>query len=606
MKCKKCGFQSEHRWKKCPKCSTQVKEKTYAWKWYMIGAILFVYVITLPKSIIVWGDIALHMGPAGFVGFFNSMNAVGYYEYVCEKYPFYVPAQQKLYDIQLAEAQDCDGYRYPYEWAVERLEKIDPYISWPILQAQLDEEIAYYEGLVQQVEDDMYDMVLIDEAREVSGGSALESDVSLADFSTMDGEYFVEWNDKIYFRLYDDDSIKYHTDEFAYGYTGIPMDVCDLMCMDENGNVSFVCKDTGFGPFYIVDVPEVGPMIYGTRINQEQCWELYTCDLNGNNEEALHTMSAGTYYGETEWVAFVERFGPNIIYTNVMDSFYCIETDNGNYQETLGLNTSSVGGDQGTPFAYEADCVYVHDWSNDGFEIRRVTYDGEKEILIHIPEEEMIPPLKFPYDYPPNISRIEFIDQYFCFQLTFRDRETGEHTWNATMVLDMVSETCFYIPSEEYFDYQVVCQDDNLWIYYYDTDVTGKIRTISKCVQVAGSDSAPAGVNPYAEVGAVTLAYDADGNKEIIATPDYSGYSYVVLTDEEVQQVYKSMYCEATEAAEPIQWDLLCAECVGDKLFFSIDFQEENAMQKEEGTNVDFHFYKDMKTGETQLIKDAN
>ena len=102
MKCKKCGFQSKNAWKKCPKCSTQVKEKTYAWKWYMIGAILFVYVITLPKSIIVWGDIALHMGPAGFVGFFNSMNAVGYYEYVCEKYPFYVPAQQKLYDIQLA------------------------------------------------------------------------------------------------------------------------------------------------------------------------------------------------------------------------------------------------------------------------------------------------------------------------------------------------------------------------------------------------------------------------------------------------------------------------------------------------------------------------
>lgn len=600
MKCKKCGTQLNQNMKLCPKCGKEIKEKTYAWKWFVIGGILFVYVITMPISV----DIGLHMGFAGFFGFFNSMNSVESYKYVCEKYPFYVPAQQRLFDVQLAEAQDCDGYRYPYEWAVERLKSIDPYITSPFVQEQLDSQIAYYEGLVQQVKDDMYDMVLLD-VFETPTGIELKPEENSFDMSDMDNRYYVEWNGKIYFRQYDEVAMGPYTEEFPYGYTGIPMDVCDMMCMDETGEISFVCEDTGFGPFYIVDVPEMGPMIYGIRMNQAQCREVYTCDLSRNNETVLYTISEGTYYGETKWIAFAERFDNNIIFTNVMNSFYCIETDNGNYQETLGLNSSSLGLGNGTHFAYEEDCVYLWDWENDGFEIRRITYDGEKKILLHISEEEIIPPLKFPYDYPANISRVEFVDKYLCFQLTFRERESGEFSWNATMILDTENETCTYIPSDKYFDYQVVKQDENLWIYYYDTDVTGTIRTISECVQVTGTDAAPVGVNPYAQIGAVTLAYDAEGNKELIATPDATGYSYVVLTDEEVQTIYNRMSYGTEEIEESIQWNLLCAECVGGRLFFSIEFQGENVVQEDSFGN-NFHFFKDMKTNEVKMIEGNN
>lgn len=606
MKCKRCGEELQKGVKKCPKCGMKVKGKS-VWKWFVISGIILLCCLIMPIVIVIGGDIAIRMSFAKFFGFFNSMNSVDDYKYLSEKYPFYIPAQQALFDVQLAEAEDCDGYRYPYEWAVERLESIDPYISAPSVQAQLDEQIAYYEGLVQQVKDDMYEMIVLEDDFTMPAGNSLEAEKMSLDVSSMEHQYYVEWNGKIYFRQYGEDSIECYTTEYPYGYTGASMDVCDIMCMDETGKVTFVCKDTGFGPFYIVDVPESGPMIYGIRINQAQCWEVYSCDLTGNNENVIYTASEGTYYGETKWVAFVAHYGNNIIFTNVMDSFYCIETDNGNYLETLGLNSSSLGLGNGTPFAYDEDCVYLWDWENDGFEIRRVSYDEQKEILVHIPEEEILPALKFSGDYETKISRIEFVDKYMCFQLSFIEEETGEVAWNSTMVLDTENEICTRIPSEEYLDYQIVYQDENLWVYYYETDITDKIRTISECVQVVGTQDAPIGVNPYAEVGAVTLAYNAQEEKQLIATPDYNGYSHVVLTDEEVQALYYRMVFETELLGEPIQWNILNAECTNAKLFFSIEFHGGKVIQDAEGqilysVPLVCDYCKDLKTGEITLL----
>ena len=148
MKRKRCRNQLHKNRKQSGKCGANVTQKKYVFKCVFIGGVLLLLYITSPILGVVGGavgavagDIALHMSFAGFVGFFNRMNGVAEYEYLCEKYPFFVPAQQKLLNVQLAAAEDCDGYLYPYEGAVERLEGVDPY---PEAYELLRENMAYF------------------------------------------------------------------------------------------------------------------------------------------------------------------------------------------------------------------------------------------------------------------------------------------------------------------------------------------------------------------------------------------------------------------------------------------------------------------------------
>lgn len=60
----------------------------------------------------------------------------------------------------------------------------------------------------------------------------------------------------------------------------------------------------------------------------------------------------------------------------------------------------------------------------------------------------------------------------------------------------------------------------------------------------------------------------------MLATPDDSGFSYVVLSTEEIDSLGIGTPDILAETNEDVKWELVRAEYVDDKFFFSVEISD--------------------------------
>lgn len=527
-----------------------------------------------------------------------------YYKEILEKYPDYVPAQEELYELYMENVVAHDGHRLSADGAIEILEELDPYITDPGLQAQVDEQIAYYTDLNNQMEAIRYENIIMETSVDTPQGEAVGGTWENNDLPAMNNKYYVQCDGKIYFRKYEKSAFEEGALNAEYGYADSYYSRKELMCMDEDGQIVCVGSDYGYGPMCIEEVPGVGPRIFATRLNEEGHCELYSCDLSGGNSEVIYTDERQVEYYDAPWLTIVDVIEKKVIFTDENDLFYYVDILNQNNIETLDLNYN-----MSTPhhwFAWTEEAVYSWRWCEDRFEICAHYYTGEIEVLVRIDQKEMLKgcggfeddPQPIFY-YPLSSASAYIIDEQIYLHLIRTEKETGNLVGGTTVIMDTENRTCTRIPDKKYAEFRVVKDGNNSWLYYGNEGniVEQPISVLS----LKGDSEAPVNVYPWIPKEE-TVWVEKGEDYELLIAPDDSGYSYTLLSEEEIDILSLKKSVESSETNGETIWNVVRAEYVGDKLFFSVEISEHNSELDVDGIcyytrQITYDCYKDLNTG---------
>lgn len=639
MKCKKCGMELEVG-NKCPKCgsvkenesieakSSQVKKDNSNKKKTILGIslsegsclvwIIITIVLTVALSVlgVVIGikgidaaaDIASLTFKAEFYGFFNGRAyKEGYNKDILDEYPYYYPAQKEIWELYINyEGLTSGDDIYGYSDELEKLHTLDPYITYPSLQQELDDKISYYEGLIAQIEANLYDNIFSEKQIVISQENVVEPLTDISDLHVMDNYYYVEYDGEIYFRQYNAESMKAGSLYAELGYSTNPSVAKDFMCIKENGEIVKTGEDYGVGPMYLVEKDGKEPCIYSTRVNDEGRWQIYSFGLNLSypNVDVIYTEEANNHQGEPQCLKFVGRTESKLFFTNEYESLLYIDLENNDKVVKMSMNLHDW-------FAFDETAVYA--WYND--DIYAHHYTGEEELIVQIPEEELFEGYeeiddRLLWDYFLSVSDAEVIGDKIYFQLIATEKEDSFVHWGSTMILDLKNKTCTIIPEMKYSEFNIVQDGANTWIYYPVTAVdeqTGENYRYAVSVHVEGSGETPLGVSPWAESGTVSCAENGNGEKCLIATPYHSAHSYMVLSGEEMKALEIGFPTIYEETSEETIWKIVRAECVGEKMFFSVEISTHVASLDEEGKpyyqrQMTYDYCKNLSTGEILLL----
>ncbi len=436
-------------------------------------------------------------------------------------------------------------------------------------------------------------------------GESVEPIYAINKLPAMDNRYYAKWGENIYFRQYNAASVKEGELWADFEYSPKAFVEKDLMCMDTKGNITCVGKDYGFGPIYIAEVEDKGPRIISIRIAEEGSRQIYSCDLKGENIEEIYD---GDYF-----LDFDGMYAGKLFFSDASKLFIL---------EMATCNITVVPEvEYAEWFAYSDEAAYFRTGDSEVTEISVYYYDnGETEKIVKIDWDELLSEEeRNGYDgtmehlpSTPVVSDSELIEDELYFQLVCYAGSSNTPHYGAVFYIDLVTNTCAKVSNAgNGAPFKVVKDDENTWVYQYKTehnDETDSYEYVVYATQICGSDAAPAGVMPWCEQKKLTQTYYQYGEYDLIATPDDSGYSYIVLSKEEIDALGIDNPSIIGESNGEIQWNIVRAEYVDDKLFFSVEISDHDS-ENDIGwryyysRRITYDYCKDLSTGEVILLQ---
>lgn len=436
-------------------------------------------------------------------------------------------------------------------------------------------------------------------------GAPVEPVYEIDELPAMDNKLFAEWDGKIYFRRYNADCFEHET--YGYGLREITDKVVykDLMCMDEEGNVTCVGRDMGTGTMYIEQVDDEEPRLYSVCCLPDNNWKIYSCNLDGSNVK-IH------YECKTE-PEFVGMWGRRLVFQKAGElKFVYIANDFD--VSVCDVPCECIGWDE--------EAIYYVYWTDARrIYFEKFYYTGEVEQIAELAIEDLFQKdgQWVHYDIYESLGMFDLTDiEMYEDKIYFMLRK--EDSFNRGVgiyILDMNDGTVEEVVTDETGSMgrlNVVKDEDNLWLYYglpYLVEDGEEYKELVdlNCVQIQGTKEAGTEVYPWLEKGTVDTYLV--GEYGIYATPDDTGVTYVLASCEELESLGIGSPRSNFENLNRTGWDLVRAEYIGNKLFFSVEISEldpERSYTTPEGTGGCFiwqktyDYCKDLSTGEYTLL----
>lgn len=442
-------------------------------------------------------------------------------------------------------------------------------------------------------------------------GEPVEALYDINALPTMENQYYAKWDGKIYFRQYNAESFVDGELWAEYDYVSKPLVAKDLMCMDAQGEVTKVGIDYGYGPLYVIDADGSGPRIYSTLLDEDGCYKIYSCDLEGNDLTYLHS--------DEMYLTLCGRYEDKIAFLSGYYDMGCIDLGAGAHisylgdfykEEYLGMNEDGV--------------YYVgHQYTDEAdFYICEGNYDGETKVLAEFQIQDIVPDdmldecideegnlLYFATSYEMTDADVVGNKIYFILE---GYAGTGHFPQGgALFLLDMDTKDCKLVSKMfEVTKFSVVEQDGNTWIYYpWAGHVDGEYKVWTECFILEGDSEilAPTGVDARYDIREVTQNYYSNGGYDVYTTVDASGYNYVLLTEEEIDSLGIDNPSIYGETNGDVEWNLVRAEYVDDKFFFSVEISDRDTEQNIGWRDyyvrrITYDYCKDLTNGEITLL----
>lgn len=444
-------------------------------------------------------------------------------------------------------------------------------------------------------------------------GEPVEALYDLNALPAMENQQYAKWDDKIYFRQYNAESFMDGALWAEYDYVAEPLVPKDLMCMDAQGNITKVGTDYGYGPLYVNDADGNGPRIYSTLLDNDGCYKIYSCDLEGNDLTYLHSDEmylelCGHYEDKLVFLSGYYRVGcvdlnGGLAHISYLGDFY--------KEEYLGMNEDGV--------------YYVgHRYTDEAdFYICEGSYDGETKVLAEFQIQDIVPDdmldectdeegnlLYFATSY--EMTDVDVVGDEIYFILEGYAGTGHFPQGGALFILDMGTKDCKLVSKmSEVIKFNVVAQDGNTWIYYPQAGyVDDEYKVWTECFHLEGEPGtlAPIGADARYDMSEVTQNYYSNGGYDVYTTVDASGYNYVLLTEEEINSLGIDNPTIYGESNCDVEWNMVRAEYVEDKFFFTVEISDRDTEQNVGWRDyyvrrITYDYYKDLSTGEIVLMQ---
>lgn len=353
-----------------------------------------------------------------------------------------------------------------------------------------------------------------------ANGMVKVSDNSFDELSAMENRYYAEWDGNIYFRQYHADSFMDGALWADYDYVLQPLLEKDFVCMDAQRNVTKVGKDYGYGAMYIVDAVGNDPRIYSTMLDEDGLYKIYSCDLTGKNSVCLHSSEIR--------IDLCGRYEDKLAFCTAYNKIGYVDLKDG-------------------------DVSYFRDFESEEY----LGMDEEGNLLYFATSNET--------------ADVDIVDEKMYFLLQGYAGTGHFPQGGALFELNTATEICTKISKmPNTTEFRVVVDDANTWIYYpQDGYVDGEYEVWTENFPIGGDTDAdaPDDVNARYDMGGVTQQYYSHGGYGVYATPNASGYSYEVLSEEEINSLGIGNPTMIGEANGDVYWSIERAEYIGDKFF---------------------------------------
>lgn len=442
-------------------------------------------------------------------------------------------------------------------------------------------------------------------------GAPVSATYAINELPEMKNQHYAKWDDNIYFRQYNAESFEEGALWADIGYSAEPLIEKSLMCMDAQGNLTKVGTDYGYGPMYIIDVDGNGPRIYSTLLDQDGLYKIYSCDLSGGDVKYL--------YSSEDSIEFIQRYETKISFMSGMFDECYIDLVT---KEVKAVNLGKYS--SGEWIGMDEDGMYfMVGVDGEEFHICRTTYYGDVKVLAKIPETDIITEEYMDLFVDEEgklwgisdiaISDADFIGDKIYFMIMSYSGSGHMPASGAVYEVDKFTGECNKIfMSDTATQFHIVKQGENAWIYYPASGtVDEEWKRWAECEQFAGEQGAEAPTAVYGEndMGHLALGhYATDDGYHLYATPDNTGCSYIVLSAEEINALGIDTPFIRRETNGTVEWNVVRAEYIGDKLFFSVEISDHDIEQNIGWRDfyvrrITYDYYKDLSTGEIKLIQ---
>ncbi len=421
----------------------------------------------------------------------------------------------------------------------------------PVTATQEDSEILSPETTVQETEEPPAEETQTVEAPaeltdvEKYGVSPISYDLS--NLPPMENKLYAAWDGKIYFRQYSDEDME--EGGLWSEFDAIADTEKELMCMESDGSIVQVGADFGYGSMFIAD-----GRIYSQKYTVTEEYNeiiVYSCALDGSDVIEYAFSKDGVYSGEVYAVK-----DSKVICKTARGGLAYIDTKTG--QEHILVDTNVYYLD-----ATEEEVFYYGYQKNDETEesdltLYSVDYEGNINPLKTITREEYI-------EYADELLCQDAIDiPYFEIlgdELYFA---AGSYNGNA----HMYSGGPIYSMKKDGSDCKAETFSYDYRFYLYDD---GKSRAVY--YNESGLDQCSAvslfGDVPQDIVIPEYVAYDKpfmhNPTGSILFYPDTTGTCYMLLTEEECEELSIELYVDGSRVQK-----ISDIEYLNGKLFFTV------------------------------------
>lgn len=410
----------------------------------------------------------------------------------------------------------------------------------------------------------------------------------LSDLPPMDNEIYAEWDGDIYFRQYSDEDIE--SGALWGDFSPVADTEKELMCMDAEGSIVQVGVDSGCGNMFIVD-----GRIYSQSYSAIKGYQVYSCGLDG--EDRIIYQSGKV----------LDVNGGKVICQKGHDygGLYCIDTQSGQKQVlTKGHKWCQyLGADEEGIFFYGYQVN--EETGTEELVLYSADYEGNIEMLRMFPREEYIEIMGEwnLYQYPLEIYDFKIVEDMIYFAAGSSNGNAKMYTGGPiySMKRDGSNAKVEAVAFDDFF--YLYDDGDNRVIYYRGDDESyGSSVGDDLMRQVILYGEAPQDVVLWRSYA----SYDKPDTYGITGTllfyPDTSAVCYVLLTEEECEELSVSPYVDSRRVQK-----IADIEYIAGKLFFTVTDLTYNAQESigwrdyyDRGRSV--CYCKDMESGKIQVL----
>lgn len=372
----------------------------------------------------------------------------------------------------------------------------------------------------------------------------------LSNLPPMENKLYAAWDGKIYFRQYSDEDME--EGGLWSEFDTIADTEKELMCMEPDGSIVQVGTDFGYGSMLIVDGRIYSQKFTGTEENTESI--VYSCALDGS-DVTEYAFSKGGVSGEV----YAVKDGKVICKTAGSGLAY-IDTKTG--QEHILVDTNAYYLDATEEEVFYYGYQETDEKDEDEPTLYSVGYEGDISPLKTITCEEYI---KYAGEdlfgmYPIDIPYFEILGDELFFA-------AGSYNGNA----HMYSGGPIYSMKKDGSDCRVEAFSYDYCFYLYDDGE-------SRAVYFSDSESNPHQCSAISLFGDVSqdivipknvVAYDEplihNTTGSILFYPDTSGICYMLLTEEDCEELSIELYVDGSRVQK-----ISDIEYLNGKLFFTV------------------------------------